>query len=50
LQVQRDRLIEAVDELGLDLPTHDEVIDALRDFEMFSAEELVDFSKDMPLP
>jgi hypothetical protein len=50
LQPQRDRLIEAVEELGLELPSHEEVLDALRDYEMFSEEELADFSKEMPLP
>ena len=49
LQVQRDRLIEAVEEIGLELPTQEEVLDALRDYQMFSEEELAAFSTEMPI-
>jgi hypothetical protein len=50
LQAQRNRLIEAVEEIGLELPTQEEVLDALRDYQMFSEEELAAFSKEMPIP
>jgi hypothetical protein len=50
LQPRRDRLIEAVEELGLALPAHDEVLNALRDYEMFSEEELLAFASEMPIP
>jgi hypothetical protein len=49
LHTQRDRLIEAVEEIGLELPSQEEVLDALRDYEMFSEEELSAFSKEMPI-
>ena len=48
LQVQRDRLIEAVEEIGLELPTQEEVLDALRDYEMFSEQELATMASELP--
>jgi hypothetical protein len=48
MTAQRNRLIEAVEELGLELPPHDAVLDALRDYNMFSDEELEAMAKEIP--
>jgi hypothetical protein len=49
LAPKRDRLIAAVAELGLALPKHEEILDVLRNYEMFSEDELCAFTNEMPL-
>jgi len=49
LKPQRDRLIEAVEELNLGLPSHEEVLEDLSEHEMFSEDELSAFASDIPL-
>ena len=44
-----DRLIEAVEEIGLELPTQAAVLDALRDYQMFSEEALAAMLAELPL-
>lgn len=45
---QLKRLCAAIDELGLALPTSDEVCGVLRDFRMFSEDELREMAKENP--
>lgn len=49
LKPQRDRLIEAVEELNLGLPSYEEVLEALSEREMFPEDELSAFASEIPL-